>query len=357
MRKLLGILCVVFCLTGCAELKEIYLYNTLSPQEWNERQRNQSLLSEFKVTCDIYGADKAVNTSLSYTQFLTDLAAQLKDEGNEIVGNAEQNMVLHRLAYTALDRRIRHLNEMLSYYQSLQQETHYQNLQKQREAMSSMRETIGKKAQDYEKHLFVNKTGMQLASKWDTVVSVSNPQKGVLYSLSGAEVFQNTKGGVLVRGGNGKIRFVATNNIYVDDEYLNGLANYTGITSYITTLKSNKTIYAFKELPANKYKSVYDKLLFYSGNENSCAPYREATYAEIRQAFKSPSTSFVEKWGVEEIDNNNTHSKAYHDASESAVARQQFLSSYSSVDRANSVRLEKQKGVLENINTLFMQKE
>lgn len=97
MRKLLGILCVVFCLTGCAELKEIYLYNTLSPQEWNERQRNQSLLSEFKVTCDIYGADKAVNTSLSYTQFLTDLAAQLKDEGNEIVGNAEQNMVFASL--------------------------------------------------------------------------------------------------------------------------------------------------------------------------------------------------------------------------------------------------------------------
>lgn len=357
MRKLLGIVCALFCLTGCAELKEIYLYNTLSTQEWNDRQRNQALLAEFKVACDIYEADKSINTSLSYNQFLTNLAVQLKDERNEIVGNAEQNMVFHRLAYAALNRRIGHVDEMLSYYKSLQQEGEYQNLKNQREAMSSMMKMIGQKAWNYEKRLFVNKTGMELASKWDTVVSVSNPKKGVLYSLFDAEVFQNTNGGVLVRGSNGKIRFLATNNTYVDDESLDGLASYTGITSYITTLKSKKTIYAFKELSASKYKSVYDKLLFYAGDENGSSPYREATYAEIRQAFKSPATSFVEKWGVKEIASNSIHSSAYYEANEVAYAREQFLTNYGNVDKANSIRLEKQKGVLENINTLFLQKE
>lgn len=359
MRKLLGILCVVFCLTGCAGLKEVYLYNTLSTEEWNDRQREKALLADFNSACTIYQADKPVNTSLVYTQFLTDLSAKLKEEGNEIIGAANQNMVLHRVAYEALNQRIYQLKTLLPRYQKFYEQSCYQNLKNQLQTMISMQNTVCQNAWNYEKQQFVSKTGAELLPEEDTVVSVSNPKKGIMYSLEDAQVFQNTKGGILVRGNNGKIRFVATANIYADDEYLNGFAVYTGITSYITTLKTNKTVYAFKELPASKYKSIYDKLLFYpTSNAGTCSSSRNVAYDEIRQAFKTTAPSFVENWGEEKISPDTKSARTYYSPRDFASIRERSLADwYGGVAEATSEKPAAKKGVLENINTFFLQKE
>lgn len=358
MKKTLGIFCFLFCLVGCAELKEIYLYNTLSPQEWNDRQQEKVLTADFNSACAIYYADKPVNTSLSYTQFLTDLAFQLKESGNEILGTAPQNVVLHRLAYEALGQRIYQLKTLLPRYQKFHEQACYQNLQNQLQTMISMQNTVCQKAWNYEKKGFVNKTGAELLPGGDTVVSVSNPKKGIMYSLEGAQVFQNTKDGILVRGNNGKIRFVSTKNIYVDDEYLNGFAVYTGITSYITTLKTNKTVYAFKEVPSHQYKPVYDKLLFYlTYNVDSCSPNRNVTYSEIRQAFKTATSSFVESWGEEQSSSNIAGNQIRYSAYDLELARKRTLADwYGNLPNATTQPKAKE-GVLENVNILFLQKE
>lgn len=354
MRTILFLMLCTVCLSGCAELQEIYAYQTMTPAEWNDRQRQKEAQTAYTNICQSQQGDKTVNTELSLESFLTDLAGRLKAEGNEVAGTPTQNMALQDIAFIALRTKTHELLSILSQYKSFSQDTCYRNLEQQVESMEKMRSELCSNALNYEKQQFIKKTGMTLATDEETVFSVTNPKKGVMYSLQGSTVLQNTKGGVLLRAENAKVRFLYTSFTYPDDERISGFASYAGIYKYITTQGSNKTVYAFREIPTNKYKAIYDKLLFYSDfSDGSCAPVRQPSPAEIKLAFKNPKSDFINEWGREKQERSSGRIAEYNLFSVQDSALRAYAETYSRTVEGPS----QMTGILSKINTLFVEQE
>lgn len=366
MKRLAYLIIFVFVFVGCADLKsgikDLYLYNTMSSQEWNEyqqkqvneenaRQQTQKVETMYKQACTLFQGSKRVNNQKTYSQFMNELAQKLNSEGNGVNGTVSQNMPLHEVAYEALGEQIKQLNTFLPYFGKFEQEECYQNLVQQVQTMQNMQDTICRKAWAYEENQFKQQTGLKLPAKRETIF-VANPQKGVLYLVRG-KILQNTKGGILVTE-DGKIRFLSTNYIYPDDEYIKGLATYSGMFQYITTLGSSKTVAAFKQIINSKYDSLYESLMFYpASTEKSCTPRRQPTFAELRKFFKSPSETFVGKWGTQEARYAEDMEIGEDDIrflKEVGTSKTNF--GYSSNEIG---KISRNKGILSTLNTLLLE--
>ena len=111
---------------------------------------------------------------------------------------------------------------------------------------------------------------------------------------------------------------------------------------------------AFKQIINSKYDSLYERLMFYpASTEKRCTPRRQPTFAELRKSFKSPSETFVGKWGTQEARYAEDMEIGEDDIrflKEVGTSKTNF--GYSSNEIG---KISRNKGILSTLNTLLFE--
>lgn len=133
MRKLLGILCILFCLTGCASFLE-RISSVMSPQE----ETNDHIKDYYESLL----GDREVNPNVSYQDFLLALQQQAEKESLQLRKKGIDNINFNILTIWALENNIDKIREELRSYCPSENNQYCQKLEVLYDTMTKVRKDI-----------------------------------------------------------------------------------------------------------------------------------------------------------------------------------------------------------------------